>query len=141
MAVPTPTPIKQGLVRKLRQTPALMAAISGGIHQGFAPAKVKYPFITYNLVAAANHFAWGSTEIHAMFDVFVWAENAVEAENLDSLIANTLHDAELDVDEQYLLQCRRVSTAPTGPTTDSTGRRIYQIGGTYEIWTNQESSS
>lgn len=137
MAVPTPTPIKQGLVRRLRQRPELMAAISGGIHQGFAPAKVKYPFITYQVVAAPNYFTWGATEIRSLVDIFVWSENAVEAENLDALIADTLHDAALDVGEQALLLCRRVSTAPTGPTTDSTGRRIYQIGGSYEIWTNQ----
>lgn len=141
MAVPTPTPIKQGLVRKLRQTPALMAVIRGGIHQSFAPAKVKYPFITYQLVSAPNEFLWGSTEIHAMFDVFAWAENAVEAENLDSLIADALHDASLEAGEQSVLLCRRISTAPTGPTTDSTGRRIYQIGGTYEIWTTQDWQS
>ena len=135
MAVPTPSPIKQGLVRRLRETPAGAAAI-GGIHQTFAPDKAKYPFITYNLVTAPYRFTWGATEIRSLFDVFAWSENSVEAENLDALIAAALHNASLDVGEQRLLQCRRMGATPTGPTTDGTGRRIYQIGGSYAIWTD-----
>jgi hypothetical protein len=135
MAVPTPSPIKQGLVRRLRQRP-WFSTVRGGIHQNFAPAKAKYPFITYTMVTAPNDFTWGSTEIHAMFDVFAWSEKSVEAENLDALIADALHEAPLEVGEQSLLQCRRMGATPTGPTTDATGRRIYQIGGTYVIWTD-----
>ena len=135
MAVPTPSPIKQGLVRRLRETPAGTAAI-GGIHQTFAPDKTKYPYITYHLVTAPNRFTWGATEIRAMFDIFAWSENSVEAENLDALIAEAMHNASLDVGEQTLLQCRRMGATPTGPTTDGTGRRIYQIGGMYAIWTD-----
>lgn len=136
MAVPTPSPIKQGLVKRLRQQ-AWITTISGGIHQSFAPAKSRYPFITYNLVTAPNAYTWGATEIRALVDVFAWSENSVEAENLDALIAEALHEAALDVGEQTLLQCRRTGATPTGPTTDATGRRIYQIGSTYAIWTNQ----
>ena len=135
MAVPTPLPIKRGLVRRLRQTPP-GAAATGGIHQTFAPQKAKYPFITYSLVTAPSDWTWGATEIHAMFDVFAWSENAVEAENLDALIANALDGAPLECGEQRTLMCRRVGATPTGPTTDGTGRRLYQIGGTYAVWTD-----
>jgi len=136
MAVPTPSPIKRGLVRRLRESSGVVSTAIGGIHQTFAPDKAKYPFITYNLVTAPNQFAWGSTEIRAMFDVFAWSENSVEAENLDALIATALHNAPLDVGEQSLLQCRRMGATPTGSTTDGTGRKVYQIGGSYAIWTS-----
>lgn len=135
MAVPTPSPIKQALVRRLRQQ-AWVTTVRGGIHQGFAPSKAKYPFITYQMVTAPNDFTFDSTLIKAMFDVFAWSESSVEAENLDALIAVALHDAALETGEQNLLQCRRIGATPTGPTTDGTGRRLYQIGGTYAVWTD-----
>jgi len=137
MAVPTPSPIKRGLVRRLRQQ-AWFTTVKGGIHQSFAPYKAKYPFITYQLVTAPSEFTWGGTEVRAMFDVFAWSVDSVEAENLDALIAEALHDAALDVGEQRLLLCRRMGATPTGPTTDSTGRRIYQIGGSYAVWTDTQ---
>ncbi len=137
MAVPTPAPIKRGLVRRLRQQ-AWMPTIRGGIHQFNAPKKARYPFITYQVPTAPNAFTWGAIEIRALVDVFAWSENSAEAENLDALIAAALHEAPLDVGEQTLIQCRRISATPTGPTTDGTGRRVYQIGGTYEIWTNTQ---
>lgn len=137
MAVPTPAPIKRGVVRRLRQQ-AWMPTISGGIHQSFAPRKARYPFITYGVVTAPSAFTWGAIEIRALIDVFAWAENSAEAENLDALIAAALHEAPLEVGGQTLIQCRRIGATPTGPTTDGTGRRVYQIGSTYEIWTNQE---
>lgn len=136
MAVPTPSPIKRALVRGLRQDASVMAVVKGGIHQGSAPAKVKYPFITYFFVTAPNEFTWGATEIHALVDVFAWSANTVEAENLDALIAAALDGAPLDVDGQEVLLSRRIGATPTGPTTDAEGRRIYQIGGSYEIWTD-----
>ena len=135
MAVPTPSPIKQGLVKRLRQQP-WFTTVRGGIHQSFAPAKAKYPFITYQTVTAPSEFTGDATEIRALFDVFAWSEKGVEAENLDALIAEALHEAALVVNGQNLLQCRRIGATPTGPTTDGTGRRIYQIGGTYAIWTD-----
>ena len=139
MAAPTPSPIKRGLVRRLRQQ-AWFSTVTGGVHQTFAPKKPKYPYITYNLVTAPSDFTWGASEVHALFDVFAWSENSVEAENLDALIAVALDGAPLDVGEQTLLLCRRIGATPTGPTTDGTGRRVYQIGGTYSIWTDQKDA-
>jgi len=137
MAVPTPAPIKRGLVRRVRQQ-AWFTTVKGGIHQSFAPKKAKYPFITYGVVTAPSAFTWGAIEVRALVDVFAWSENPVEAENLDALIAEALHEAPLEVGEQQLIQCRRISATPTGPTADGTGRRVYQIGSTFEIWTNYQ---
>lgn len=139
MAV-TPLPIKRAVVRRLRQTAPVMSVISGGIHQRFAPEKARYPFITYNVVTAPQDRTWGSTGQRVLVDVFAWSENGVEAENLDALIADALEDAPLDLDEQNQLLCQRVGMTPTGPTTDGRGRRIYQIGSSYSIWTDQLNS-
>jgi len=114
-----------------------VSAIAGGIHEGIAPRKARYPFITYQLVAAPYSYNWSSVLIRAMFDVTVYAENPVEANNLDALIAAALNDAVLNVDGQDSLLCRRTSDLPTGPDTDSEGKRIYQVGGSYSVWTSQ----
>lgn len=133
----TPAPVKRGLVRKLRQSGSVTAAIVGGIHQYFAPAKARYPHITYQVITAPVARTMGSVGQRVLVDVYAWAENAVEAENLDALIAAALEDAQLDLDEQNQILCQRVGATPTGKTTDGRGRQLYQIGSTYEIWTDQ----
>lgn len=133
----TAAPIKRAVVQKLRASSSLVAAIRGGIHEGIAPRKVRYPFVVYQLVAAPYVYDWSHGEIHATIDVFTFAENPVEANNLDALIAGALNEAALSVDGQTSMLCRRVADLPTGPDVDSEGRRIYQVGGTYSIWTDQ----
>jgi len=137
MAVASVAPVKRAVVQALRASPSLVSAIAGGIHEGIAPRKIRYPFITYQLVAAPYSYNWSSVLIRAMFDVTVYAENPVEANNLDALIAGALNEAVLDVDGQDSLLCRRVSDLPTGPDIDSEGKRIYQVGGSYSVWTSQ----
>jgi hypothetical protein len=70
------------------------------------------------------------------FDVFVWAENSVDANNVDALAAAALHDASLSVAGQSTLICRRTSDI-SSVDVDEEGKRIYQVGGTYEVWTDQ----
>ena len=130
-------PVKRAVVQKLRATPSLVSAIAGGIHEGIAPRKVKYPFIVYQLVAAPYAYDWTGLMIQALIDVSVFAENPVDANNIDALIGGALNDAELTVDGQTSLLCRRVADLPTGPDVDSEGKRIYQVGGSYSVWTNQ----
>jgi hypothetical protein len=123
-------PIKRAIVQKLRASPSLMAAIAGGIHEGIAPRKVRYPFIVYQLISAPYDYDWTGVILKAAFDVSVYAVNPVDANNIDALIAGALNDAELTVDGQD-------SMLPTGPDLDSEGKRIYQVGGTYSVWTRQ----
>jgi hypothetical protein len=136
----TSAPIKRAIVQKLRASPALVAAIAGGIHEGIAPRKIRYPFIVYQLVAAPYSYTWSSVILSPMFDVWVYAENPVDANNIDALINSALAEAALDVEEQATMLCRRVADLPTGPDIDSEGKRIYQVGGTYSIWTEQPGS-
>jgi len=133
----TSTAIKRGVVRHARSDVPLKTAIVGGIHEGFAPEKVRYPFMVYNLVAAPYAGLWGSRLIVALVDLMVFAENGVDASNVDQLILNAFDGTQLSVDGQTTLICRRVADIPGGPDTDSEGKKIYQIGGSYEIWTDQ----
>ncbi len=137
MALVTSAPVKRAIVQTLRASPALVAAIAGGIHEGIAPRKVRYPFIAYQLVAAPYNRQWGGAILEATFDVSVFAENPVDANNIDALVSAALDEAELVMDEQDSMLCRRVADLPTGPDIDAEGRRIYQVGGTYSVWTDQ----
>lgn len=133
----TSAPIKQSVVAALRGNASLKAALIGGLHEGFAPAKEKYPLATYNLVTAPYIDLWGSRMIIALLDVFVYAENPVVAENTDQLVLETLDGAILTVAAQNLLICRRVADLPGQSSETAEGRKLYQIGGSYEIWTDQ----
>lgn len=137
MTIASVAPVKRAVVQALRASPSLTAAIRGGIHEGIAPRKVRYPFIVYQLVAAPYDYRWGAVMTKSMFDVMVFAENPVDANTIDALISDVLNEAALTVDGQDNLLCRRVADLPTGPDTDSEGKRIYQVGGTYSIWTDQ----
>ena len=133
----TSAKIKRGIVRHARSSANLKAAIVGGIHEGFAPEKVPYPFMVYNVVAAPYASLWGSRVIVALVDLLSFAENGVDASNVDQLIADAFDGAQFDVDGQTTLICRRVADIPGGPDADSEGKKIYQTGGSYEVWTDQ----
>jgi hypothetical protein len=135
----TSAPIKRGIVRHARSDALLKTALIGGIHERFAPEKVKYPFMVYDIVAAPYASLWGSRVIVTLVDLVVFAENGVDANNVDQLIFNVFDGAQITVDGQTTLICRRVSDIPGGPDIDSEGKKIYQIGGSYEIWTDQPS--
>ena len=137
MATPgTVAPIKQALVQTIRANVALKAALTGGVHEGIAPQATRYPFLTYQLHYAPYNYIWGSVMKYVGFDVFVWAENSVDANNVDALAAAALHDASLSVAGQSTLICRRTSDI-SSVDVDEEGKRIYQVGGTYEVWTDQ----
>lgn len=133
----TSAPVKRAIVQKLRASPALVSAIAGGIHEGIAPRKIRYPFIVYQLIAAPYTRLWGGVIIEATFDVWVYAENPVDANNIDALISAALDEAVLVMDEQDNMLCRRVADLPTGPDIDAEGKRIYQVGGSYSVWAHQ----
>ena len=83
---------------------------------------------------------WGSRMIVAVVDVFAFARNPVDANNVDQLILNALDGAALSVDGQVTLICHRVADVGLPPAIDSEGRRVYQVGGSYEVWTDQPLS-
>lgn len=135
MAVSTTAQIKQALVAALRANNTLKDSVSG-FYEGFAAPSKPYPFVVYNMVYAPYDFAWGSVILRTAFDVYVFGENSVDANNVDALISQTLHNADISVSGQSTLICRRVGDL-SSQDIDEEGKKVYQIGGTYEIWTDQ----
>jgi hypothetical protein len=129
-------PIKQAFVQFLRADTTLRAAVTG-IHEGQAPRGVRMPFITYHFLPAPYNYLWGSTMLRVAIDVFVVAENGVDAGNIDALVLTRLHDAGLTVTGQTTLICRRMVDVVVPPYVSEEGKRIHQVGGTYEVWTDQ----
>ena len=131
----TTAAIRQALVRAVRAASAYSSL--NGIFNGFAPEETEYPFATYNEIAAPYEDAWGSRMIITAFDVFIFSRSEVEAGDLDQSLADALDGAQLTVEDQTALICRRVNDIPIGPDLDEEGKKVYQVGGTYEIWTDQ----
>lgn len=147
MAFTNSGPIKRGLVRRVRSLSSLTNALVGGIHQRVAPRKIAYPYLVYDEVSApmfddSGTGPAGGREIRALYDLTIYATNAVEAENLGQLVYTLFDgaDKELDllVDGQRVTLCRIVGTLPdNGPERDDTGAYYAQIGHTIEVWTQQ----
>src|SRR5437870_8117255 len=130
----TSGPIRQAVVGAVRAVPAYETL--KGIFNSFAPEKTEYPFATYNEVAAPYEDAWGSRMIIAAFDIFVFSRNEAEAGDLDQALADALDGADLTVEGMTSLICRRIGDIPMPPDLDEEGKKVYQIGGSYEIWTD-----
>jgi hypothetical protein len=138
MAPKTSAPIRRALVRAVRSAPVYSSLL--GFFNGFAPEDLGvpgYPFAVYNQVPTPYEDDWTSRMIVAVFDIFVFSRNSVEADNLDQAIADALEQAQLTVDGMDSLMCHRIADVPMPPDVDEQGKRIYQVGGTYEIWTDQ----
>ncbi len=138
MALSTTAPMKRALVRLLRSNGALVAAAVGGFHQGIAPQKVKYPFVVYNFVSSPRDYDWDGVMFNALVDIFAFAVNPIDAENVDALIASTTQDASPAVDGgQSTMYLRRIADVSLPPDVDGQGRRIVQFGGSYRFITQQ----
>jgi hypothetical protein len=137
MAHTTSANIKRAIVQTLRASAPLVAASTGGIHWRKAPRKVSYPFLVVSRVAAPYQRDWDQLEIRSLWDVIAYAENSVGAENLDTLVGVALNEAELTVDGQATLLCQRSADIDGGEDTDDEGKQVFQIGGSYRIWTTQ----
>lgn len=129
-------PVKQALVARMRASTPLKTAATGGIHEGVAPQKTAYPFISYSIGYAPWGYTWDSVMIEIPLVVSVFHTNSVEAHNLDALVLTALQEAPLAVSGQSTLICRRVGDL-SSQDVDEEGKKIYQVGGRYEIWTDQ----
>ena len=133
---PTHSQIKQAFVARIRANPAIRTALTGKIHEGFAPEKAPYPFVTYQLVSAPYDYGWGDVTLMALIDCFVFSRSQVEADDLDQAITAWVSDKDFPVDGQTPLICRREATVPMPPDMDGEGEKVYQVGGTYHIETD-----
>lgn len=135
---PTSGPLKQAIYRAMKDREAIDNAAVGGIHEGFNNSdKIKYPFITYQLVAAPLSRFWGSTVLAAAFDIVARGLDPVEVNSLDSLITDELDGSELAVTGLATLIVRREEELPLPPERNAEGKKIYQNGATYSFWVDR----
>jgi hypothetical protein len=150
ITAPTGTlPIIQALVQAIRE--ALRAStgstsapdsvpytvLSNRVFEGFAAYNVEYPFVVWQLIYDPYLYTWGSAMHQCGFDITVFAGNSVDARNIDQLLLNALQDSSLEIDGgQTTLICRRIADLAS-KDADQEGHPYYQIGGTYEVWTDQ----
>lgn len=135
-------PVKQAVVRALRDNTALKAMVGAdGINEGISPRDSEYPYIVYTVSYSRRE--WDGTNVSLITDVIVWSfsDDQVEAHTLDQLVNDSLEEVELDFSgtstiEQSSLLCRRISDLSSFDL-DGAGHRIFQMGGVYRIWTDQ----
>ena len=138
----TEAPILQSLVQTLRANnsafdAATLAGKLNGIHEDFAPSKTPYPYLIYRFVYAPYDDDFSNRTIRAGVDIEAVAENQVEASNLDSVVLTTVEDNLAAVVGQSILFCRRIAGLRLSEVTDE-GKKIYRVGGTYSLWTDQK---
>lgn len=132
----TISPVKQALVAKLRTSPSLVSGLTGGMHEGVALTGKVPPYLTYDVAYSPRSYDWSNVMTLIGFDILITSHDQVEAQNLDQLVTDALHDQVLGVVGQSTLLCRRVADLSSGDT-DESGHKVYQVGGTFEVWTDQ----
>jgi hypothetical protein len=137
-------PIKQALVRALRDNLTLKAMVgSEGINEGTEPRGTDYPHVVYSVAYSTRE--WDGTNVTIVVELDVWSvsDSQVEAHNLDQLVAEALEEKILDLDGssgQTSLLCRRFGDL-SSLDIDGAGNRVYQVGGLYRIWTDQQRTA
>ncbi len=137
-APPPSGPVKRAFIRKRRANSSIRAASVGGIHEGLnASDVIAYPYVVFGLAFSPLERAWGSLLFIVGFDVIARGFNPVEVSDLDVLIAKELHDSTLLVTGLSTLTVSRAAELPLSPERTAEGRKLFQNGGTYEVWLDQ----
>lgn len=137
-------PVKQALVRALRDDTALKALVgSDGINEGTSPRSAAYPYIVYSIVTSYREY--DGTGMMLVTDVDVWSisDDQVQAHTLDQLVNDSLEDKTLQFEGasgQSSLSCRRIGDL-SSLDVDGAGHRIFQMGATYRIWSDQSRTA
>ena len=133
---------KQAFVRALRNISALTAAIgSDGIYEGVVTRAVEYPFVVYSVSFSVRSYTWGpGSMMRTGFDVVVVSDDQVVAHNLDQAIIAGMPEVLTfePTSGQSTLFCRRVSDMSSAGR-DGEGEKVYNVGGTYALWTDQSA--
>ena len=143
MAATTVWPLLQAVVQKLRADTALQAVLTGGEHEGVAISGTPFPWLTYQLGYAPRDRFVDSHLWRVGIYVHIHSRDQVEARNLDQLVMNVLDDATYDfaatehgASGQTTLRSARILDL-SNEDTDDEGRKVYSVGGLYEIWIDQ----
>lgn len=136
MAAPeTFQPIARALVSTLRTNATLKAALTG-MYEAIAPNDAEYPYLTYDLYGSTSKWEFGGAVYKPKFMVRIWSDDQVQARTLDQLAHETLWDADLGLDQQTTLLCRR--TKDVSRVHDAgEGSKVFSVGGLYTVWTGQ----
>lgn len=134
-------PVKQAIVKALRDHSALKAAVSNEFHEAVTPRDVDYPYVIYQVHFAPHNYYWGGDTIIAGFDIYVLSDDQVEAHTLDQYVIDALQDKALDLGSsgQVVLFCRRTADM-SSVSLDESGQKVYEMGGLHEVWTNQTTA-
>lgn len=137
-------PVKQAVVRALRDNLALKALVgSDGINEGTEPRDSDYPHVIYQMVAASREWDSTGVMIWAEFDIWSVSDSQVQSHELDQLVADSLEEKVLALEAgsgQTSLLCRRLGDLSL-VDVDGAGNRIYQTGGYYRVWTDQQRTA
>lgn len=137
-------PVKQALVRALRENLALKAMVgSDGINEGAEPRNGTFPYIIYSVISSRRE--WDATGMMLITDVDVWSvsQDQVEAHNLDQLVAEALEDKVLEYEPetgQTSMACRRIGDL-SSVDLDGSGERVYEVCGVYRIFSDQQRTA
>jgi hypothetical protein len=139
MTLTTSAPIWRALVQRIRANAGLRSSLVGGVHEGFSPEPVlAYPIATYVPVVVSYERTWSTGMLVAIVDVTIWSRDQVQASNLDQSMLEQLDGAALEPDGQTTLICSRIGDI-RNTDIDEEGQKVYGVGGSYEIWTSQNS--
>lgn len=145
MATTGIAPVKQALVRALRDVSALTTLVgSDGINEGVEPRrKPRYPYIIYSVVYGRRDYDGTNMTLVTEVDVWSISDDQVQAHTLDQLVADALEFKVLEIDdisEQTSLNCQRIGDLSSADV-DGAGNRVFQMGGAYRIWTDQQRTA
>lgn len=139
-------PVKQAFVRALRDIVALKAAVgSDGIDEGISFTGASYPRVQYVVGASVPSRQFGTEAIRiTTIDCWAVSDSQVEAHNLDQLMLDGLEDVSLDFsgipeivgNEPSTLLCHRLRDM-SSVQSDDAGKKVFLVGGTYQIWTDR----
>lgn len=129
--------IWRAFVSYIRANATLKSSLTGDVHEGIAAGKTLYPHLVWTpVVPGVPDDTWGSRTLIAVGDAVIVSRSQVEADNLAQLLDEALDEAPLYVMGHQTLICHRVGGI-RDTDRDEEGRKVYRIGGSYEIWTNQ----
>lgn len=137
-------PVKQALVRALRDSLALKALVgSDGINEGAEPRNGDFPYVIYSVISSRRE--WDATGMMLVTDIDVWSvsQDQVEAHTLDQLVAEALEDKKLEYESesgQTSMACRRIGDL-SSVDLDGSGKRVYEVCGVYRIWSDQSRTA
>jgi hypothetical protein len=141
MSLVTPWPsVRQAVVRALRANLVLADQMpeDRDWNEGSSPQGTPFPHGVYSLAYGPPEYDWTGVVHLIGVDVVVYSTDQGEAASLDQLVFITLQDARLAVTGLTTLSCRRIGIISL-TDADATGRKVYVLGGTYQLRVSQSN--